>query len=77
MLNAAEEVKARYANTIFITDHDEDPNKFNTLIKLPYNKTYSGLLAVVVLQMLAYHLSIQQGINPDFPKNLAKVVTVE
>jgi glucosamine--fructose-6-phosphate aminotransferase (isomerizing) len=29
------------------------------------------------LQLLAYYISINKGINPDIPKNLAKVVTVE
>jgi glucosamine--fructose-6-phosphate aminotransferase (isomerizing) len=35
------------------------------------------LLGLVPIQMLAYYLSVQKGINPDKPKNLAKVVTVE
>ncbi len=29
------------------------------------------------MQLFAYYLSINKGINPDKPKNLAKVVTVE
>lgn len=78
MLNSAEEVKARNAHTIFITDHPtENSSKLDKIIRIPYNKTFSGLLSIVVLQMLAYYLSVNQGINPDFPKNLAKVVTVE
>ena len=78
MLNSAEEVKSRKANTIFITDNqDENSEKLDHIIKIPKNKTFSGLLSMIVLQMLAYNLSINQGINPDFPKNLAKVVTVE
>ena len=32
---------------------------------------------LVPIQLLAYHLSINRNINPDKPKNLAKVVTVE
>jgi glucosamine 6-phosphate synthetase-like amidotransferase/phosphosugar isomerase protein len=31
----------------------------------------------VLLQKLAYIISIAKGINPDKPKNLAKVVSVE
>jgi glucosamine--fructose-6-phosphate aminotransferase (isomerizing) len=78
MLNSAEEVKARNAHTIFITDHPtENSKKLDQIIRIPSNKTFSGLLSIVVLQMLAYYLSVNQGINPDFPKNLAKVVTVE
>ena len=29
------------------------------------------------IQLLSYYLSIEKGFNPDFPRNLAKVVTVE
>jgi glucosamine--fructose-6-phosphate aminotransferase (isomerizing) len=38
---------------------------------------YASLLGVIPIQLLAYYLSINRGINPDKPKNLAKVVTVE
>jgi glucosamine--fructose-6-phosphate aminotransferase (isomerizing) len=41
------------------------------------NKTFGDLLGIIPLQILAYYLSISRGINPDMPKNLAKVVTVE
>ena len=37
----------------------------------------SGLLSVIALQLLSYHMSILKGINPDMPRNLAKVVTVD
>jgi glucosamine--fructose-6-phosphate aminotransferase (isomerizing) len=42
--------------------------------KLDY---YNEILFTVLLQKLAYIISIAKGINPDKPKNLAKVVTVE
>ena len=37
----------------------------------------TGLLSVIVLQLLSYNLSILKDINPDRPRNLAKVVTVD
>lgn len=40
-------------------------------------KTIGGLIANVCIQLLSYYLSIEKGYNPDFPRNLAKVVTVE
>ena len=49
-------------------------NKFLLLYKLDY---YNEILFTVLLQKLAYIISIGKGINPDKPKNLAKVVTVE
>jgi len=36
----------------------------------------SPLIYAIPLQLLAYHISVERGINPDQPKNLAKCVTV-
>jgi glucosamine--fructose-6-phosphate aminotransferase (isomerizing) len=47
------------------------------MIYVKENKTYASLLGMIPIQMLAYYLSVQKDINPDKPKNLAKVVTVE
>ena len=49
-------------------------NKYILLFKLDY---YNEILFTVLLQKLAYEISIAKGINPDKPRNLAKVVTVE
>ena len=35
------------------------------------------LLAVIPLQLLAYHIACRRGLNVDQPRNLAKTVTVE
>jgi glucosamine--fructose-6-phosphate aminotransferase (isomerizing) len=35
------------------------------------------LLAVVPLQLLAYHVALRRGCDIDKPRNLAKSVTVE
>lgn len=74
-MNAYEEIKSRHANIIMITDK-EDCDKPNC-IKIPYNKTFRDLLSIIPIQILAYELSLARGINPDMPRNLAKVVTVE
>lgn len=84
-----EEVIARNAPVIFITNNhsmydyimnnNNNNKQCNTnceSILIPENITYSSLLGIIPLQLLAYHLSINKGINPDQPKNLAKVVTV-
>ena len=70
-----EEIKSRKASIIFITN-DPNSKKENTIL-LPKNESYSDLLGIIPIQLMAYHLSISKGINPDMPKNLAKVVTVE
>ena len=78
MRTAAEEVRARGARTIVITDratlaeHVAD----ETLI-IPKDGTLVGLLATVPLQLIAYELAVLRGINPDKPRNLAKAVTVD
>ena len=38
---------------------------------------FTGLLAIVPLQLLAYYLSVAKGLDVDKPRNLAKSVTVE
>jgi glutamine---fructose-6-phosphate transaminase (isomerizing) len=75
MINVYEEIKSRHANVITIS------NNYNlereNLILIPNNKTFSNILSVIPMQLIAYEISIKKGINPDFPRNLAKVVTVE
>lgn len=78
MRTAAEEVKARGADIIVITDKpslaeglDDDP------IVVPPNGPLTALGAVLPLQLIAYELAVLKGINPDTPRNLAKAVTVD
>jgi glucosamine--fructose-6-phosphate aminotransferase (isomerizing) len=73
--NAYEEIKSRHAPIIFITSK-KDQCKENVLYVCE-NKTFGDLLCVLPLQLLAYKLALSRGINPDLPKNLAKVVSVE
>jgi glucosamine--fructose-6-phosphate aminotransferase (isomerizing) len=76
--NVYNEIKSRHAKIIFITNNEkyiQDNDKENVLL-IPKNKTYDELLGVLYLQMIAYKIAISKGINPDYPKNLAKVVTV-
>ena len=65
-----QELSARDALVIRITS-DETGD-----LCVPNNKTFAGLLANVQVQLLSYYIAIELGHNPDFPKNLAKVVTV-
>ena len=77
-LNCYQEVLSRNSPIIMITNDNSIVNQIKCdVILIPENKTYASLLGIIPIQLLAYYLSIQQGINPDKPKNLAKVVTVE
>jgi len=78
MRTACEEVKARGAELIIITDKpslakdlDENP------IVIPSNGPMTALGAVLPLQLIAYELALLRGVNPDTPRNLAKAVTVD
>jgi glutamine---fructose-6-phosphate transaminase (isomerizing) len=75
MNNVYEEIKSRYANIITITD-DEKMDRDNVIL-IPKNENYRDLISIIPLQLLGYELSIARGINPDFPRNLAKCVTTE
>eukprot|EP00903_Cladosiphon_okamuranus_P009468 g9023.t1 len=73
MRTAGEQVKARGADVIIITDKpelaaglDDDP------IVIPTNDRLTALIAVLPLQLIAYELALLKGINPDTPRNLAK-----
>ena len=69
--NAYEEVKARNANVIKIGSEE------SCYLQIDYSKTYGGLLANIYLQILSFEIALESGTNPDYPRNLAKVVTVE
>ena len=75
------EIAGRETNLFIITNSQNVINELelaeqNCMLihKLDY---YNEILFTVLLQKLAYIISIAKGINPDKPKNLAKVVTVE
>ncbi|HRH31769.1 MAG TPA: glutamine--fructose-6-phosphate transaminase (isomerizing) [bacterium] len=78
MRTAAEEVRARGARTIIITDRPSlaEHVAHDTII-LPKDGSLAGLLATVPMQLIAYELAVLKGINPDKPRNLAKAVTVD
>ena len=69
-----EEIKTRNATIIEISSEAID-NEDNII--MPINKTFTGLLSVIVMQLLSYHLSIIKEINPDRPRNLAKTCTTD
>ena len=79
-INCYQEITSRNAHVIIITNDTtiiRDVSPETNVIVIPENKTYSSLIGIIPIQLLAYYLSIIKGIDPDRPKNLAKVVTVE
>lgn len=79
MNNTIEEVKSRDAKTIVITDTNTESSlvgKIDYLITVPHNPHYQGILCNIPMQLIAYHMSILKGHNPDKPRNLSKCVSV-
>ena len=77
-INCYQEVASRGAPILIISNDMTLSNEVMCdAIYVPENKSYASLIGIIPIQLLAYHLSINKGINPDKPKNLAKVVTVE
>lgn len=74
--NAYQEVKSRNADVLVITDDISKPES-DEVIRIEENHSFGGLLAGILIQILSYELSVKRGYNPDYPRNLAKVVTVE
>lgn len=76
-----EEVKARGAQIIALGSREDDVLKSEAHDYIEFtdeiNEIMSPITYVVPLQLLAYYISIERGIDPDKPKNLAKCVTVE
>jgi len=69
------EISARDTNIYVLTDSDSIVTE--NIIRIPKIKYYQEILFVIALQYISYKLSISKNINPDKPRNLAKVVTVE
>ena len=70
--NAISEIQARDADIYFLCDNCEE-----SFCYVDSNATFGGLLENICLQFLSYECALQKGFSPDFPRNLAKVVTVE
>ena len=80
ILSNIEEVKARNGRIIAIaSENDGDIDHLvDFTIKIPDTiRMLTPLLAVIPLQLLAYHIAVKKGLNVDQPRNLAKSVTVE
>jgi glucosamine--fructose-6-phosphate aminotransferase (isomerizing) len=73
--NAIQEVQARETQTIILYDNKENRHPDGCWIEP--NQTFGGLLSNICLQLIGYSCAVQKGFSPDYPRNLAKVVTVE
>ena len=73
-----QEVVTRGAKTFIVTNQNLGNFNFDEVVKIPEISSYiSPILSVVPLQLLAYYISKEKGLDVDKPRNLAKSVTVE
>ncbi len=80
MFNQIEQVKARGGRVIAVaTEGDEQiQGQADLVLSVPETPwMLSPVTTVIPLQLLAYHIAAQRGLDVDQPRNLAKSVTVE
>lgn len=80
IISNMQEVKTRGGKIIaIVTKGDNEVEGLaDEYIEVP--KTYPALaplLSVIPLQLFAYYVAVEKGLNVDMPRNLAKSVTVE
>ena len=73
-----QEVITRGAKTLVVTNQNVDTKMFDKTICIPETNPFiSPILSVVPLQLFAYYIAKEKGLDVDKPRNLAKSVTVE
>jgi glucosamine--fructose-6-phosphate aminotransferase (isomerizing) len=75
-LTSAREIKARGARIIGISDIPSDV--YDHWIEMPsINESAYPFVEIVPIQLLAYYAALENETDPDYPRNLAKSVTVK
>lgn len=75
-ITSAREIKARGAKIIGISDEKSDV--YDYWLKIPQtDETSYPFTEIIPLQLLAYYAAIEKDADPDYPRNLAKSVTVK
>jgi glutamine---fructose-6-phosphate transaminase (isomerizing) len=75
-LTSAREIKARGAKVIGISDKPSDV--YDYWIEIPQvDESLYPLIEIIPVQLLAYYAAVAKDTDPDYPRNLAKSVTVK
>ncbi len=80
VISNAQEAKARDALLVGVVSANDTAaaETFDLIMPIPeVPELLSPLVAVIPLQLLAYHIAALRGLDVDQPRNLAKSVTVE
>lgn len=79
-INALKQVQARQGRPILICEENDTETLSHSSMSLEVPKTVDclqGILTVIPMQLLSYHIAVMRGCNVDCPRNLAKSVTTE
>ncbi|XP_043265814.1 glutamine--fructose-6-phosphate aminotransferase [isomerizing] 2-like isoform X2 [Colletes gigas] len=79
-MNALQQVTARDGKPILICEEgDEETKSFaDKVLEVPKTvDCLQGILTVIPMQLLSFHIAVLRGCNVDCPRNLAKSVTTE
>jgi glucosamine--fructose-6-phosphate aminotransferase (isomerizing) len=79
IISGINEVTCRGARAIVVGPEDQrlESNAQHTISISEPTPEISSILAIIPLQLLSYHMSVQRGFDPDFPRNLSKTLTVD
>jgi glucosamine--fructose-6-phosphate aminotransferase (isomerizing) len=80
MMTSLKEIKARHSPVVALTTEDDSDvaGLADLLITVPaVEPLFTPVVNTVALQLLAYYCARERGCPIDFPRNLAKTVTVE
>ena len=75
-LTTAREIKARGAKIIGVSDIESDI--YDYWIQIPkIHEILYPISEIIPIQLLAYYAALEKDTDPDYPRNLAKSVTVK
>ena len=80
IISDMQDVKSRNGRILaVVTEGDEQVKKIaDSVLEIPQTlNALVPLLSVLPLQILAYYVAVDKGLDVDIPRNLAKSVTVE
>ncbi len=78
-LSHINEVKTRLGKIITIAPEDKELRRVSSIfVPLPTKNQYLvPICGTIFFQILAYKLGVSKGIDPDYPKNISKTITVD
>ncbi len=79
LISGINEVTCRSGRAIVVGQEDSRlRTNAHDLVVLPdSDSAIQAILAAIPLQLLSYRISVARGLNPDFPRNLSKTLTVD